>query len=89
MDWTLILAIVAIIAAVGWAASWTTLRDLLSNARELKKEYQAGMADGSLSDDEYAGMLPHLVAVIEDSAKLYQTFLNLVMKLIALFRKGK
>jgi len=87
MNWTLIAGIIALIAAVGWAASWSTLKDLLANAKELKTEYQAGMADGSLSDDELKGMLPHLVSVIEDAASIYQTFLNLIIKIIALFKR--
>jgi hypothetical protein len=89
MNWTLITGIIALIAAVGWAASWSTLKDLLSNAKEVRDEYKAGMADGSLSDDELKGMLPHLIVVIEDAAKIYQTFINLAVKIAGLFVKKK
>ena len=85
--WQIIVAVIAIIAAVGWGAAWLALKNIVKNAKELEAEYKAGMADGTLSDDELKAMLPHLVCIIEDTAKLWQTLQNLVMSIIAIFRK--
>ena len=87
MNWELILAIITLILGVGWGASYVALKDIVKNAKELEKEYKDGMSDGSLSDEELKEILPHLVTIITDLSQLYKTFINLIFKIIALFRK--
>lgn len=85
--WQIILASFAILAAVGWAAAWTALKNIVKNAKAVRGKYTAAMADGTMSDEELKEMLPELVACIEDAAKLWQTLTNLAVSLIGLFKK--
>lgn len=85
--WQIIVAAVTVISAVGWAASYATIREIVRNARELRDHYQSGIADGTISDAELRDMAPHMVVIIEDSAKIWQTARNLIVALISIFRR--
>ena len=87
MNWELLWAILALVFGVGWGAAYIAIKDIVKNAKELEKEYKEGISDGTLSDEELKEILPHLVTIITDLSQLYKTFLNLVLKIIALFRK--
>lgn len=87
MNWEIILAVATIILGVGWGASYLALKDIVKSAKELEADYKKGMEDGTLSDEELKEILPHLVTIITDLSQLYQTFLNLALKIIAVFRK--
>jgi hypothetical protein len=84
---TWLIGIVAVLATVGWAAAWATIKDLIKNAKELEADYKKGMADGTLTDAEMKECVPHLVSIIEDSAKLWQTLINLWYKLLPFLKK--
>jgi hypothetical protein len=87
MNWETLWIILAILFAFGWATLFTTIRDMVKHAKEVRDKYLESMKDGTCTDEELKAMLPAFVSFIEDFTKASQMVLNLVYKILPFFKK--
>jgi len=87
MNWTLILGILTVLFAFGWAAAYTAGKGAVKHAKDVIDKYVAAKADGNITDEERQAMLPDLIAFLEDASSLVQQVTNLVYKILPFFKK--
>jgi predicted PurR-regulated permease PerM len=87
--WAIIASGVAVISAVGWGVVGSQISDLVKQLITLKNEYNAAVADGTITDAEKAQITDTIFAIIQDGLSISQTIYNLVVEITKIIQSAK
>ena len=93
MNWseisTIILAVIAVVAAVGWGVLFTRGRQLWTALQKLRDTYKQAAADGKITDAEKAEIADDLIDIIDHATSVGQVVYNLFSDILGIIIKSK
>ena len=86
---TLIISILVVLFAFSWAALFTQAKSLWSKLKQLKADYDAAVADGTVTDAEKTRIADDLMAMIGEFTNIFQMLASLVFQIGNIIKQAK